>query len=161
MSALILVEGVAHPAVIALAANANNIESFFGEAQAHEMGGDMVLDTGPDFVRVNKWQGEFAPFGPGAEQEPAFSATGVGWALWVGKIREVVFQVVLINGLQMAGDLARIENLPDAADEREPRAQHSVCQTAIPILVFGPLLFKDGHGLRRVTAHHALVLEWI
>src|SRR6266700_2727313 len=104
------------------------------------MRGNLIFYAGPDLIRVNKRQGELPSLWPRAKQQPALGAARIGWPLWVGEVRQVVFQIVSMNGLKVAGDLPRLQHLTYAAHQRETRAKHSVGQAAVAILILRTFL---------------------
>jgi len=57
-----------------------------------------------------------------------------------------MLEVVLVDGPEMAGDFARVKNLADTADERQPRAKHTVGKAAAAILVFRAFLVIESDG---------------
>src|SRR5436190_472421 len=59
----------------------------------------------------------------------------------------------------MARHFLRSQHLPNPADEREPRAKHTVGQAAISVLILWPFPLKYRHGFGR--ADLILVFEWI
>ena len=73
--------------------------------------------------------------------------------------RQIVLEVVFVDGLQMAGHLLGIDHLTDAADQGQPGTEHAVGQAAAAVLVLGPFLFQQSPGLGRVAADHALDLQ--
>src|SRR5437899_136172 len=120
------------------------------------MRGDLIFYTRPDFVRVNKRQRQLVSLWPGAKQQPPLGSASIGRPLWIGKIRQVVLQIVSMNGLKMAGNLPRVQNLAYPAYQRQPRAEHSVSQAPVAVLVLRTFLFENCDGLGRVVADHAL-----
>src|SRR5206468_910074 len=113
----------------------------------------MIFDPCPDFVRINERQREFASLWPGAEQQATFGAASISGALGIGKIRQVMFKVIFVYRLQMAGDFFAVQYLPNAADERQPGTEDAIGQAAISVLILWPFFFKYRHGFGRAELH--------
>src|SRR5437867_4470579 len=109
----------------------------------------MIFDPCPDFVRINERQREFASLWPGAEQQATFGAASISGALGIGKIRQVMFKVIFVYSLQMAGDFLMSQHLPNPTDERQPGAEDAIGQAAISVLIFWPFLSKYRHCFGR------------
>ena len=121
-------------------------------AHQHQVRRHLVLDPGPDLVRVDERQRERAAASARcrAAARPRRRRRSVGrcglacsersWRrLWRCTARDV------------ARDLAAVEDVADAAHRREPRAEHTVGEAALAVLVLGPFLLEQRHRLGRVA----------
>src|SRR5579883_1899722 len=98
VAALVFVERIPDPAVIPIPARAHHIQTFVDQAQPHHVRSNLVLDPGPNLVGIDKGKRQLAAFGPGAQKQSAFFATRVGRSLRIGEIRQVMFQVIAMQG---------------------------------------------------------------
>ena len=87
----------------ALSLEADNFEALVDHSRQHQVGRDLVFDTGPDLVAVDEGQAEGAASWPGAEQEAAVRSAGEAGALGVGVIGEVLPEIVSVDGGEVAG----------------------------------------------------------
>jgi len=159
VAAFVFIEGVADASVVAVSCGAHDLETFGDVAEEDEVGGDLVFDAGPDLIGIDEGEGECAAFGPGAEEQAGFGAAGVAWALGIGMGGQVMFEIVAVDGAEVAGDFLGVEDLTDTADEGEPGAEDTVGEAAIAVLVFGAFLFEECACFGGVGADHAADLD--
>src|SRR5207247_6518439 len=96
--------------------------------------GDLVLDPGPDLVRVRERIPGPSPFRPGAGQQPGFVVQRIR-ALATVMSAEVRLPVVPEDACQGLPDTRGREQVPEADDRGEPLSEHLVGQAANPVLV--------------------------
>jgi len=101
------------------------------------MGSDLVFDARPDFVAVNEGERESAAPRPGAEEQSALVPRGESGALWIGEIAQVMLEVVLVDGPEMALDFIRADDLSEPAHPGHPKTEDAVGEAPAPVLVLG------------------------
>src|SRR6266478_90967 len=101
------------------------------------MRGYLVFNSGPDLVGVYKRQRRFASQRPSAQQQPWLVAHGIARTLSIGMQTEVGLEIVLEDGLQRLLHILASERSIDSVYSRHPRANDSVRQASVSILIFG------------------------
>src|ERR1700722_1325553 len=100
IAAFVLVPGIATPAVVAAAQGLNNGQALCNETFGDEVRRDLVFDSSPNFVGVNKRQRGFATSRPAAQQQPWLVPHSVAGALRIGMKAKVLLKIVVEDGLQ-------------------------------------------------------------
>ncbi len=152
VAALVLVERIAHAAVVARAARAHDLQPLLHTAHDHQVRRHLVFDARPDLVAVHERQRWLRAPGPRAQEQAALVSAGIGRPLRVRVLAQVRAEVVAMHRLEVRGDLGRVDWHRNAADLRHPCAQDTVRQAARAVLVFRAFLLQQDARLGRVRA---------
>ncbi|OPZ89577.1 MAG: hypothetical protein BWY73_01475 [candidate division TA06 bacterium ADurb.Bin417] len=139
VAALVLVPGVAGPAVVAVPGRPHQGQPLGRHSFHDQVAGHLVLEACPDLVRIWKGQGRPAAARPGAEEQPGLVADGVSRPLGAGVLLEVSLEIMAEDGAQAAAHVFGFQRQFQAVKAGHPGADHSVGQAALAILVTGPL----------------------
>src|SRR4030065_1574417 len=139
VTAFVFVERVADGSVIAVAANSLYPQPFFNHPFHHQMGSDLVFDRRLDLIAVDVGEREFAAPRPGTEKQTALISGSESRALGIGKLAQVMLEVVLVDGPEMASDLIGADDLSESAHPGHPKTENAVGTTSAPVLLLGTL----------------------
>jgi len=104
---------------------------------------DLVFDTGPDLIGIDKGQRGFFAARPRAEQEPSLLAKRIARTLAAGMLAQVRFEIVSKNRQQRAANLFSVQGNCHAVKMSHPTADNAIRKTAGSILILGTLAFKQ------------------
>ena len=126
-------------AFVAVAGGLDDRETLRDQALLDEVGGDLVLDPGPDLVGVDEGERGLPALGPGTKQQSGLTADRVARSLGAGVVGEVMPEVVLEDGLQVPSDPRSGLRTVDTVDPGHPRPDHAIGDAARAVLVLRAL----------------------
>src|SRR4051794_2315681 len=135
MPAFDFVPGAAARAILPIMHRLNNRQPLIDEALVNQVGGDVILDARPDFIRVDKRKARTLNARiPRAEQQAAFVVEDVS-SLHTDVPREIAQEVAVVNRLNGTVQMLTRQNVTEAERVRVNRAEQHIRQAALADLI--------------------------
>src|ERR1019366_9294953 len=138
-SALVFAERIADVALVAASGSLDDLQPFLNQTKRDHVRGDLILDSGPNLVRVNERQRRLVASRPGAKQQTRLVAESVSRPLQAGMLEQVCLEVVTEDRLKVAANVGLVDRSVHTVDLRHPGADDPVRDAADAVLILRPL----------------------
>ena len=147
VTALILVERIADVSLVPASNRFDDLQSLIDQPLSNTVGGDLVLDSGPNFVGIDKWQRRFVSPRPRAEQKSTFVAQGIAGTLKARMLAQILPEIELEDASEMRLDILFVERSIDAVNLGHPCPDNAVRNTSGAVLILRTFVFQQHRNL--------------